>query len=116
MRNFQNLIAWRKSYLLTLKIYKVSLLFPKEEMYGLISQIRRSSSSIPTNISEGCGRSSKIELQRFLTIACGSCSELQYQLILAKDLGFLQIPIYKELYDLVIEIRKMIYGLIKSLN
>ncbi len=84
-------------------------------MYGLTSQIRRSSSSIPTNIAEGCGRNSNPELKRFLVISSGSSSELEYQLLLAKDLGYITDLIYKELNTELIEIRKMIYSYIRTL-
>ncbi|MEO6220904.1 MAG: four helix bundle protein, partial [Ginsengibacter sp.] len=80
MRNFLNLEIWKKSHQLTLKIYTITKHFPKDELFGLTSQIRRSSSSIPTNISEGCGRNSNQQLINFRQIATGSCSELQYQI------------------------------------
>ena len=110
MRNFQELAIWQRSHLLTLRIYSISKGFPKDEMFGLTSQMRRSSSSIPTNIAEGCGRNSNPELNRFLVISAGSTSELQYQLILSKDLGYIIESIFKELYDEIIQIRKMIYS------
>jgi len=116
MRNFQELLIWQKSHQLTLKIYSISVSFPKEEIYGLVSQMRRSSSSIPTNIAEGCGRNSNPEMRRFLIISSGSSSELEYQLLLARDLKYLSETLYKELSELVIEIRKMIYSFIQSLS
>lgn len=116
MRNFQDLLVWRKSHHLTLKVYKVCLTLPKEEVYGLISQMKRSSSSIPTNIAEGRGRDSNPEMRRFLIIASGSSSELEYQLILARDLNYISDEIYKELSDLAVEIREMIHAFVKNLN
>jgi four helix bundle protein len=110
LRNFENLILWQKSDAFTIKIYKLTQSFPKEELFVLISQMRRSASSISTNIAEGCGRESTAELKRFLIIAAGSSSELQYQLILSKDLNYINEPLYKELVSEVIEIRKMIYS------
>ena len=110
MRDFKKLQVWQKSHLLTLEIYKTTTLFPKDELFGLISQMRRSSSSIPTNIAEGCGRESNIEFNRFLTIAKGSASELEYQLLLAKDLNYISIQSHDFLNDKVNEIRKMLYG------
>ena len=110
MRDFQELSIWQRSHLLTLKIYSITKDFPKDEMFGLTSQMRRSSSSVPTNIAEGCGRNSNPELNRFLIIAAGSSSELQYQLILSKDLGYIIESIFKEHYDEIIQIRKMIYS------
>ncbi len=110
MRNFQELTIWQRSHSLTLKIHAITKKFPKDEMFGLTSQMRRSSSSIPTNIAEGCGRNSNAELNRFLVISAGSASELQYQLILSKDLGYIVESIFKELHDETIQIRKMIYS------
>jgi four helix bundle protein len=110
MRDYQRLDIWQRSHRLTLKIYTITQVFPKEEIYGLVSQMRRSSASIPTNIAEGCGRDSSNELKRFLTIAAGSSSEIQYQLILAKDLQYINETLFKELFDEVSQVRKMIYG------
>ena len=116
MRTFQELIIWQKSHQLTLNIYSISASFPKVEIYGLVSQMRRSSSSIPTNIAEGCGRNSNPEMRRFLIISTGSCSELEYQLILSKDLDYIQATVFKELSESVVEIRKMIYSFIKNIS
>ncbi|MET4081812.1 four helix bundle protein [Pedobacter sp. UYP30] len=115
MRNFYDLGIWQKSHQLTLKIYAATKLFPKEEAYGMVSQMRRSSSSVPTNIAEGCGRDSNPEMRRFLIIASGSASELEYQLVLSKDLGYVDELLYKELSFLTIEIRKMISAFIKAM-
>ncbi len=115
MRNFYELFIWQKSHQLTLKIYTSTRYFPKEEMFGLTSQMRRSSSSIPTNIAEGCGRNSNLQLKYFFTVATGSCSELEYQLLLSKDLNYIDIKTYNELSKNVIEIRKMISAFIKKL-
>ena len=86
MRNFLNLEIRKRRHQLTLKIYKAAKYFPKEELLGLSSQMCRSASSIPSNITESCGRNSNPQPAHFLQIACGSCSELQYQIILSKDL------------------------------
>ena len=115
MRNFQELTIWQRSHSLTLKVYSITNTFPKDELFGIISQMRRSSSSIPTNIAEGCGRNSNPEMKRFLIIATGSASELEYQLILSKDLKYLSENLYKELQNELIEIRKMIHSFIKNL-
>src|SRR6476659_9031043 len=109
MRDFQKLDFWQLSYKLALRIYKSTQSFPKEELFGIVSQIRRSAVSIPSNIAEGCGRNSISELKRFLAIASGSASELQYQLILSFDLGYLNESLYKELCSEIIFIRKTIY-------
>lgn len=87
-----------------------------QELFGLSSQIRRSASSIPTNIAEGCGRNSNAEMKRFLIISTGSCSELEYQIMLVKDLGYISATSFKELSENVITIRKMIHSFIKQLN
>ncbi len=84
-------------------------------MYGLISQIRRSGSSMPTNIAEGCGRNTNPDFKRFLIMSTGSCSELEYQLLLSKDLGYLSETVFTELNKEVVEIRKSIYSYIKTL-
>ena len=110
MRNFLNLEIWKRSHQLTLKIYRITKYFPKEEIFGLTSQMRRSSSSIPTNIAEGCGRNSNPQLANFLQIASGSCSELQYQIILSKDLSYITEEVFNELQTDVIEVRRMIFG------
>ena len=104
----------KKSFI-TLKIYSTTKSFPKEEMFGLISQMRRSASSIPTNIAEGCGRNSNPDFKRFLVMAAGSSSELEYQLFLSKDLKFLSDSKFKELENETIEIRKMIHSFIKNI-
>lgn len=116
MRNFQELMVWQKSHELTLKIYKISSSFPKEELFGLTSQIRRSASSIPTNTAEGCGRNSNAEMKRFLTISTGSCSELEYQIILSKDLGYISEVSFKELSENAITIRRMLHTFIQRLK
>ena len=90
MKDFRNLKVWEKSHQLALAAYRVTASFPREEVFGLASQIRRAASSIPTNIAEGCGRSGDAELARFCVIARGSASELEYQLLLARDLKLLQ--------------------------
>ena len=87
MQDFRDLKVWQKSHQLTLEVYRSTATFPREELYGLTSQIRRASSSIPANIAEGCGRNSPNELRRFLEIAMGAASELEYHLLLARDLN-----------------------------
>lgn len=101
--------------MLTVKIYKVTQSFPKQELYGLTSQMRRSAASVPTNIAEGCGRDSIPELKRFLVIASGSLAELHYQLILSRDLNYLSDPNFEELTNEAIQIKKMIYTYLEKL-
>jgi four helix bundle protein len=116
MRDFKTLVVWQKAHQLTLAIYEATTNFPKDELFGLTSQMRRAASSIPTNIAEGCGRSSDVELARFLDIAGGSASELEYQLILSRDLQWLDTESYKRLDDKLDEVKRMIYAFIKNLR
>jgi four helix bundle protein len=89
MRDFREFKVWERSHHLTLAVYKATSSFPREELYGLTSQIRRARSSIPANIAGGCGRRGDAELSRFLLIAMGSANELEYHLLLARDLDYL---------------------------
>ena len=89
MRDFRKLKVWEKAHELVLEIYRVTAGFPREELYGMTSQLRRACVSIPANIAEGCGREGEAELRRFLRIGLGSANELEYHLFLAKDLRFL---------------------------
>jgi four helix bundle protein len=90
MRDYKNLIVWARSHALTLVLYRATESFPKSETFGLTSQIRRAAVSIPTNLAEGCGRWGDGDMGRFVQIAMGSASELDYLLLLANDLGYLQ--------------------------
>ena len=108
--------AWEKAHFLTLKIYIVTERYPKEELYGLTSQIRRACVSIPTNIAEGCVRSSDADFARFLYIALGSTSELEYLILLSKDLKFIQSEVQEELNAEINEIKKMLITFIKKLK
>lgn len=94
-----------------MSVYKITASFPKEELYGLTSQIRRSASSIPSNIAEGCGRTTQAQMAHFLNIALCSASELEYQVLLAKDLDSLTDQIFKEQTNQIIEIKKMLTSL-----
>lgn len=116
MGDFKKLAVWEKAHRLTLAVYQASGSFPKDELYGLMSQIRRAAASIPTNIAEGSGRGGDRELVRFLHIALGSANELEYQLLLAKDLGYLDAGIYQELAHQTLEIQRMLAGLIHKLH
>lgn len=110
MSHFERLLVWRRAHELTLNIYKITTTFPKHELFGLSSQMRRSSSSIGSNIAEGLGRRSDKELGRFLRIANGSCNELEYQLRLAHDLGYVEDKQYNDLRKNVDEIGRMLTG------
>jgi len=116
MQDFRDLKVWGKAHHLTLGVYKASATFPKDELYGLTNQIRRSSVSVPSNIAEGCGRSGDPEFARFVQIAMGSASELEYQLLLSHDLGFMNGTKYKTLANQVIEVKRMLAVLLQKLR
>jgi four helix bundle protein len=114
MKDFRNLQVWEKAHKLTLSLYRATQSFPKEEVYGITSQLRRASSSIPTNIAEGCGRGSDAELGRFLQIAMGSASEVEYLALLVNDLGYLNSSIYQLVANDIVEVKKMLVAFIKK--
>lgn len=114
MRNHKDLIVWQKSMTLVKELYKTTQSFPKEELYGITSQIRRAAVSIPSNIAEGYGRGHERELIQFLYIALGSASELETQLIICKDIGYVSEAVFNELNDLNVEIIKMLSALINK--
>src|SRR6266567_7507728 len=116
MEDFKQLKVWLKAHELTLRIYGHTRSFPKEEMYGLTSQMRRASGSIGANIAEGCGRRSDPEMKRFVQIARGSASELEYHLLLAKDLQFLTVEEFADLESKVFEIQRMLASLVERLQ
>ncbi len=116
LKNFKELNVWDKAHKLTLKIYQTTSTFPREELYGLTSQIRRSGASVPTNIAEGCGRNSDAELARFLEISMGSACELEYLLLLTRDLNLINSSDYSELANEVIEVKRMLVAFIIKLR
>ena len=116
MKDFRQLEVWAKAHQLTLDIYRVTTNFPRTETYGLTVQVRRASSSICANLAEGSGRNGDAELARFCTIAAGSASELEYHLLLARDLQFLPAHEYDHLANDTTEIKRMLTGLIKKLK
>jgi four helix bundle protein len=113
MKDFRNLKVWEKAHRLVLEVYKTTESFPRQELYGLTNQIRRSAVSIPTNIAEGCGKSGDSDFGRFLQFAMGSSSELEYLLLLAHDLAYLPDEPFQSLSNQLIEIRKMLNTLIQ---
>ena len=116
MRDYRELKVWERGHELTLEVYRVTRAFPKDELYGLVSQVRRAASSVPANIAEGCGRTGDKELARFMTIASGSAFELDYHFLLARDLGYLQDEVYQALHTSVTEIRRMLNAFIQKLT
>ena len=116
MKDFRQLKVWEKAHHLALEVYRATATFPKEELYGLMSQLRRASVSVPTNIAEGCGRNTDADFARFLQIAMGSASETEYEIILAFDLGFLSKTQFEELQSKAEEVKKMLTSILKTLR
>ena len=116
MQNFRNLKVWEKAHALTLEIYKSSKTFPRDEMYGLNSQMRRASASIGANIAEGSCRRGDVDFARFLQMADGSASELEYHLLLARDLDLLKIADYQRLSVEAVEVKRMLASLMQKLR
>jgi four helix bundle protein len=111
MRNYKDLRVWEESHRLTLAVYKATQAFPKDERFGLTSQIRRASVSIPANLAEGCGRRSDGEMARYIQIAMGSGAELSYHLLLAKDLGFVKNEVHAEIDEHIERVMRMLSAL-----
>jgi len=116
MQNYKELKVWEKAHQFTLKVYGVTKSFPKEELYSLTSQLRRAASSIPANIAEGCGKNSKHELAHHLNISLGSANEAEYFLILSKDLLYLEVISFEELFHLINEVKGMLIALINKVR
>lgn len=116
MRNFRELKVWEKGHTLTLAVYKATSKFPADERFGLTSQLRRASASIPANIAEGCGRGSANDFARFLQMAMGSASELEYHLVLSHDLKLLDSMVYETLNSSVTEVKRMLTSFIQKLK
>jgi four helix bundle protein len=116
MRDFRKYLVWEQSHKLTLNIYALSKKLPNDEKFGLTSQIRRACASIPTNIAEGCGKSSDKDFARFLGISFGSASELEYLMLLVKDLDYISIEDYQLFQQEIVSIKKQLYHLINKIN
>jgi four helix bundle protein len=116
MKDFRTLKVWQQAHDLTLKVYRITADFPASEIYGLTSQMRRASASIPANIAEGCGRNGDAELARFVQIAMGSASELEYHCILAHDLGYIMDAGHERLEGEVTEVKRMLAGFLQALR
>lgn len=112
--NFKELIAWQKARKMVKEIYKVSRRFPKEERYGLTSQLRRAMVSVPTNIAEGCGRGTEKDLAHFLDIAFASAYEVETLVILSYDLEFINEEMFGTFSNDISEVQRLIYSLIKK--
>ena len=116
MKDFKELRVWSKAHELTVSVYVMTRTFPKDEIYGLTSQVRRSAASIGANIAGGCGRRSDGELCRFLQIARGSASETEYHLLLAKDLGLLSESDFRKAEHKVLEVQRMLTALVQKVQ
>ncbi|RJQ39872.1 MAG: four helix bundle protein [Nitrospiraceae bacterium] len=116
LKNFKDLKVWQKSYELSLEIYRITKRFPLEEKYGLTSQIRRAAVSVTSNIAEGYARKTRPEYIQFLYVAYGSNCELETQILLSGDLGYIKSEELKQLQEEISEIERMLKALIKSLE
>ncbi len=116
MESFQQLKVWQNAHTLTLKVYEITNVFPKSELFGLTSQLRQASASISANIAEGWARNSDADFARFCKIALGSTSELENHLLLARDLKFIETEQQMELSGKALEIRRMLIKLIVKLK
>ena len=116
IRTFTDLNAWQEGHKLVLEIYKITKTFPKEELFVLSSQIRRAAISITSNVAEGFSRQYLKEKRQFYAIALGSITEIQNQLILAKDLGCLENSLFNKIFQQSVLVHKLINGLVKSAN
>ncbi len=116
IQSFKDLIVWQKSMLLAKKVYILTESYPKNEMYGIVSQMRRASVSIPSNVAEGYGRKSRKEYSQFYSIAYGSLLELETQLLLSFDLGFIKETEFKTINSIREEVSKMLFTMIEKLK
>ena len=116
MKDFRELKVWSKGHKLTLTSYRLTNGFPKHELFGLTSQIRRCSASIPANIAEGCGRVGNSELHRFLQIACGSVNELEYHFLLARDLAYLSVNDFDSAHKELLDLKRMLVALTRKVG
>lgn len=116
MQDFRNLKVWEKAHALTLAVYRETRDFPTDERFGLTSQLRRSCSSVPANLAEGCARAGDVEFARFVNISLGSASETDYHLLLSRDLEYLDSSKYDKLYDQVSEVKRMLNSFERTLR
>jgi four helix bundle protein len=116
MKDYRDLKVWMRSHALALEVYRATVVFPKEELCGLTSQIRRAASSVPTNIAEGCGREGDAASKRFINIALGSACELDYLILLATELKYFEAACAKKLASEALELRRMLGALVQKLK
>jgi four helix bundle protein len=115
MQDFRNLEVWKRAHQLTLEAYRITEGFPRSELFGLSSQIRRAAYSIPTNLAEGCGRT-QAEFARFVQIALGSACELEYELLLAKDLRLVSLGTYDDANAKAADVKRMLQALLRRVQ
>ena len=116
MKDYRGLNVWKSGHALTLEVYRRTKSFPKDELFGLTSQLRRAASSIPANIAEGCGRDGDAELKRFLNIALGSACEVDYYVLLAGELGYIDSTAHASLTDDTLRLRRQLGAFIQKLK
>ena len=116
MSDYRRLKVWEKAHELAIGTYRITEGYPRTEWYGLMSQMRRAAVSIPSNIAEGYGNGYNKNITRFLNVAMGSAFELEYQFLLSRDLGYIEKDMYEEMNQSLVEVKKMLSGLIKSLR
>ena len=116
MQDFRNLKVWPKAHALTLDVYRSTRTFPIDERFDLTSQLRRSCASVPANLAEGCARATDIDSARCINNAAGSASEVDYHLLLARDLDYLPEPIYAPLFEQVSEVKRMLNSFERTLR
>ncbi len=116
MQNYKDLKVWTKAHEFTLKVYELTQKFPREEVYGMTSQMRRAASSIPANIAEGCGKYTQQDFARYLNIALGSANECEYFILLSKDLKFISEDDYSKINQIINEVKAMLISLITKVR
>ncbi len=116
MQDFRNLKVWQKAHALTLAVYQATATFPTEERFGLTIQLRRTAATVPTSIADGCGRGTDAELRKCLSVAMGAAKQLEYQALLAHDLGYLPAADHTRFSTEAVEVQRMLTGLMHTLN
>jgi four helix bundle protein len=116
MKDYRKILAWQKSHELVLQIYGLTEKFPKHELFGLTSQLRRAAVSVPTNIAEGYGRTTDVEIARFMDISLGSVNQMEYLLLLCMELKYITKDSSDQIFPKLVEIRKMLIAFVKTLR
>jgi four helix bundle protein len=114
IKNYKQLVAWQKAMMFVSSVYRETKSFPREELFGLTSQLRRAAVSIPSNIAEGQGRATQADFRRFLSMALGSCDEIETQLLIARQLKYFEQQTEEQLSESIAEVGRLLNGLYKS--